>query len=107
MCLGAIERSEESFDRLLVGLLLHAGAGLIHTVVDFVVGPVVGLFDVLAQICGEQIDLCVFRGQELVEFRVQHSKDFAGFVAHDLVCLGVVEKGYGVPSAIVGVLGQI
>ena len=107
MCLGAIERREQKCDRFHVGLLLHAGAGLVHTVVDMVVDPIVGLFGFHPQVCKEQIDLCVLGRQQLVEFGVQHPKDFAGFVAHDLVGLGVVEKGHGVASAVLRTRGLV
>jgi len=52
--LCAVERFEEGSDGFFVGFLGSGKAGFVDAVVDVVVGPVVRLFDLLLQTCGEQ-----------------------------------------------------
>ncbi len=54
MLLCAVEGFEECGDGFFVGFLRGGKAGFVDAVIDVVVGPVVRLFDLLLQTCGEQ-----------------------------------------------------
>ena len=60
--LRAVEGFEELGNGGLVGILGRGEAGAVHAVVDVRVGPLVGGFDVLAEIGGEEVDLAVLLG---------------------------------------------
>lgn len=52
-------------------------SGLVDTVVDVVVGPVVDPFDLVLHMLGKQVDLLVLLRQYIVEFGVEHANDIA------------------------------
>jgi len=101
MGLGAVERLEQRVHVLLVRFLRRGEAGLVHAVVDVVVGPVVGGVDFLLEILGQQVDVAVLRGQQVVELRVHHADDLGGFVADDGFFLLVPERGHCEAAAVV------
>ena len=73
---GAVEGGEELRDGLFVGSLRRGEAGLVDAVVDVVVGPVVRLFDGALMLVGEEHDVAVFLGQQVVESGVEHADYF-------------------------------
>ena len=81
----AVEGGEEGRDGLAVGLLGSCEAGLVDAVVDVVVDPVVGVFDLLAERGREWVDLLVFLGEEVVEFMIEHADDFGALLSGALV----------------------
>lgn len=76
----------------------------VHSVVDVIVRPAVGLFDRVPQGRGEKVDFLVFVGNQVVEFIVHHSDDLAALVADDLVKLLVVQSRHSKAAFIVGVI---
>lgn len=73
---GAVERFEELLDILLVRFLGCREAGFVHAVVDVVISPGVGFFDLGLEVFGEEDDVFVFVLDQVVEFRVEHADDF-------------------------------
>ena len=84
MFFGTIERCEERFDSLLIGVLRGGKAGFVDAVVDIVVGPVVCTLDFLLEVLGEKHNLLVLIGDDIVEFRVEHADYFTRLDAHKL-----------------------
>lgn len=82
-----VQGREERRDGLLVGLLRGCEAGLVHAVVDVVVGPLVCRFDLGAQRRGEEVYGFVGVGEEVVKFVVEHADDFRALYAAWLVLL--------------------
>jgi hypothetical protein len=103
----AIERFEERQHIAFVGFLLGREAGLVDAVVDVVVGPFVGCFDLGLEVFGEQVDVFVLLVYEVVEFRVEHADDFGGFVRYDRLGFLVVECWDGEASGVVWVDGEV
>ena len=60
--LDTIQRLEQLGDSLHVGRLRSRKARLVDAVVDVVVGPLVGLFDVLLQLRGKEVDFGLLYG---------------------------------------------
>lgn len=73
----AIEGAEEGLNGFFVGGLGGGEAGFVDTVVDVVVGPVIGAFDFGLEVFGEEIDVTVLRGDDVIELSVEHADDFA------------------------------
>lgn len=67
MLFGPIQGLKQREHIPLVGLLRRGEAGLVHTVVDQVILPLVCLVDLLAQGLRVEVNLAVFRGDEVVE----------------------------------------
>jgi hypothetical protein len=65
--------------------------GLVNTIVDVVVSPLVRLLDLRLQVLRQEVDFLVLLRQQVVELGVEHADDLAGLVADDRVLLGVVE----------------
>ena len=105
--LRAVERFEQLGDGGLVGVLGRGEAGAVHAVVDVRVGPLVGGFDVLAEIGGEEVDLAVLLRQEVVELVVEHADDLGRFVVDDRLVLLVVEGRHGEAAVVIGVHGEV
>ena len=82
-------------------------AGLVHAVVDVVVCPVVGCFDLRLQVGGEEVDVFVILGQDRIEFGVEHADDFGGFVGDDGVSLFVPEGWHSETAFVGGVHGKV
>lgn len=79
--LDPVQGREERRDGSLVGFLRRGEAGLVDPVVDVVVGPVVGGFDLGAEVRREEVDLSVLFWEEVVEFIVEHADDFGALMA--------------------------
>ena len=84
--LRAIQALEQLDDGLLVGFLRGGEAGFVDAVVDVVVGPFVGFFDLGLEILGEEVQVCVLGRDEVVETGVEHAEDFGGFVVYLFSC---------------------
>ena len=78
MGFGAVEGGEKWVDGLFIGGLRGGEAGFVDAVVDVIVGPFVGGFNVLLEGGGEEVDGGVFFGEEIVELGVEHADDFRG-----------------------------
>jgi len=81
--------------------------GLVDTVVDVVVSPLVRLLDLGLQVFGQEVDFLVLLREQVVELGVEHADDLAGFVADDGVLLGVVEGGDREAALVVSVHVEI
>lgn len=69
----AVQGGEEGLDVLLVGLGRGCEAGLVHAVVDEIVGPLVGIVNLLSQILRVEVDLFVLVFYEVIKLNtVQH-----------------------------------
>ena len=53
-------------------------ARFIHPVVNFVVGPIIGPFNLGFQVLREEINLLMLVGDDVIELRIEHSDDLAG-----------------------------
>lgn len=105
--LGFVEGVEELAHGFLVRFLRGGEAGLVDAVVDVVVGPFVGGFDLRLEGFGEEVDVFVLLVDEVVEFGVEHADDLGGFVGHDRVVLFVPEGRHGKAAVVVGVDGEV
>jgi len=94
---SAIEGFEKGVDVLFVGCLrtgaryvswvlgggkrvwrvVRCKPGLVYTIVDVAVRPLIALIDLFPQLLGKEIDFLVFLGEEVVEFGVEHADDLA------------------------------
>lgn len=93
MGLDFVERGEEGGHGALVGLLCRRKAGFVHPVIDGVVGPFVGGFDVGAERRGVEVCVFVSRGESVVEGVVEHADDFGALQADSVAsasALGVL-----------------
>lgn len=88
MGLDPVQRREEGDDRFVVCFLRGGEAGFVDAVVDVVVDPFVGGFDVAAEGRGEEVDFAVFRGDEVVEFVVEHADDFGALGSRCYISFG-------------------
>ena len=79
----AVEGGEERVDAFFIGFLGGGETGFVDAIVDVIVGPGVGIFNVLFEGGGEKVDGCIVGGKDIVEFGVEHADDFGG--------LGVLE----------------
>ena len=52
--------------------------GFVDAVVDVVVSPFIGGFNVLLEMFGEEVDFLIFLREDIIEFRVEHADDLAG-----------------------------
>lgn len=82
-------------------------AGFVDAVVDVVVCPVVGGFDSVAQVFGEEVELGVRLVEEVVEGVVEHADDLAAFIVDDLALLLVVQRRHREAAAVVGVVLEV
>lgn len=62
-----VETAEESCDGFLVGFLCGCEPGLVHTIVDIIIRPIVGRFDFLLQRGWEELDVAVFLSDDVVK----------------------------------------
>lgn len=107
MRFGAVERFEELCHCGLVGFLGGGEAGAVDAVVDVVVGPLVGLFDLFLEVGGEEVDGGFGGREEGVEGVVHHANDLGGFVGDDFVLEFVVQGRDGEAAGVVGVDGEV
>lgn len=68
--LGAIEGLKEGDDVALVGVLRCGEARLVDAIVDLVVGPLVGLVDLLAEVLWVGVEAAVLFLDEVVKLRI-------------------------------------
>lgn len=77
------------------------------TIVDVVVCPFIGLFNLLLQILWEELDLLVLLWQQLVEFMVEHADDLTGLIADNGLLLLVPESWDGEACRVVFIRSEI
>ena len=105
--LGAVQAAEQRGDGGLVRVGRGGEAGLVHAVVDVVVGPVVGALDLGPEVLREQVHRRPRQGQLAVEDAVEHADDLARLVGHDPVRLPVVQRGHQEAARVVRILGEV
>lgn len=103
----AVKRFEQLSHVLLVCFLGGCKAGFVDAVVDVVIYPGIGFVDLGLQVFGEQNDVAVFGGDDVVEFGVEHANDLGGFVRDNGLVLLVPEGGDGEASRVVFVGGKV
>ena len=75
MGFGAVEGGEERMDCLFICLLGDGETRLVYAVINIIVGPLVGLFDVFAEALREEVYFCIFLGEDAIEFGIEHAYD--------------------------------
>lgn len=81
MFFSAVEGRKERLDGFFIGVLGGGKARFVDAVVDVVVCPVVGTFDLGLKMFGEKIDVFIFFGDDVVEFGIEVADDFTGLDA--------------------------
>lgn len=95
----AVEGGEQWVDGFFICLLRGGEAGFVHAVVDVVVGPFVGGFDVGAEVFGEEIVGGVFGGENVVELSIEHADDFGGLDGDGRVRGCIIANGSSISFA--------
>ncbi|KAI6769264.1 hypothetical protein HG531_010368 [Fusarium graminearum] len=120
MLLGAVQRLKESHNVALVSLACGSKARLVHAVVDAAVLPLMRLLNLLLQVLGVQLDGLVLLVQKVVKLGqvsyhnskdgctfettylgTQHAEDLTALIAHNSVCLHIVEDWHRVSAIVV------
>lgn len=79
----------------------------VNSVVDVVVGPVVGVLDLLLQILGEKMDVFVFLGEQIVKLAVEHADYLCGLIGYDSFGFLVVKSWDGKAAFVGGIDGEV
>jgi len=75
--------------------------GLVNSIVDSAINPIVDRINFLAKLLGINVDLCLVGGDELVELGIEYSDNLGAFIVHDCVIFLVPEQRDGKPSGII------
>lgn len=102
-----IEGFEELRDCFLVGVLCRSEAGLVNTVVDVVVRPLVDFVNLALEILRQQIHVLVLVCHQLIKLVVKHTNDLRTLIVHDPLRLLIVQSRHGEPSLVVRVLLKV
>lgn len=73
------------------------------------IGPVIRLFNLLAQLLGEEIKRALRRvfGQQIVKGIVEHADNLAALVVHNLLRRLVVQRRHGEATLVVCILLEV
>jgi hypothetical protein len=90
---------------LVVRGLCRGEAGLVDSVIDQMVHPLVHLVDVAAEggrveTPARSVSLLQLRRQQVIEFGIHHADNLAALVVHDGFGLGIPEHGDGIAACI-------
>ena len=103
----AIECGEELDDGFFVGFLGRGEAAFVDAVVDVVVRPFVGRFDLGLQLGREEIEFGILFRKHVVELGVEHADDLAGLVVDDSLRFFVEKDGHRDATRVIRVDGKV
>ncbi|KAH3671742.1 hypothetical protein OGAPHI_000447 [Ogataea philodendri] len=92
---------KQSGHLFFVNLLFGGESGLVDTIVNGWVNPIVQSLNLLLQVSREDVDLSVLLVQQRVESRIEDSDDLGRFVIDNCLSLGVPEHRNGKSSIVV------
>jgi len=94
----------QGLEHRMHGSLICLGAvcetGLVNSIVDGVVNPIIGGVDFLAKFLWIDVDIGLVGRNEIVELGIEYPDDLGAFVIHNRLVLLVPEHGNGEPSGI-------